>query len=241
MMHQGLRRDTVTVEYKNAPSFRQHAAQMQQAGWTIGPHTERGKRATVTWYRDAPWNISPNAFLPPPPSSGLPAWAIVLIVIGAVVVVGVFATTMDHSQKTGISGTSSASTNDVRVPLRAASAATADKERVTVVDFTDNPPATDTTGKPRDGYRYVVLTVVIENADSHERTPGQWKLHTADNFEYNDSITSRFGPTIPYISLTSGGKTQGTVVFEIPSGATIQWIKYDPSAATNQDLYFDAS
>jgi len=78
-----LRRDNVTHTYRNAAAFNQHSAQMRQAGWQIGPHTEQNGKATVLWYRDVPPTVPPNAFKPPAPRGGLHPLAIVSIVLAS--------------------------------------------------------------------------------------------------------------------------------------------------------------
>ncbi len=97
---QPTRRDMFTHTYKNGAAFNRHAAQMRQAGWHIGPHTERGKKATVTWYRDAPVSVAPDAFLPPPPKGGLGALGIIGIVVGAVVVLAIVGAAIGASNAT---------------------------------------------------------------------------------------------------------------------------------------------
>jgi len=53
-----LRCDNVTHTYRNPAAFNQHSAQMRQAGWQIGPHTEQNGKATVLWYRDVPPSVA---------------------------------------------------------------------------------------------------------------------------------------------------------------------------------------
>ena len=43
-----------------------------------------------------------------------------------------------------------------------------------------------------------------------------------------------------YERLTSGGKVEGTVVFEIPEAAKVQWLRFDANPFAKGDLYFDA-
>lgn len=108
-----LRRDNVTHTYRNAAAFNQHSAQMRQAGWQIGPYTERNGKATVLWYREVPPSVAPNAFKPPAPRGGLHPLAIVGIVLaslfGLAIIGGVAsgtASTATPRSDAGISGRS---------------------------------------------------------------------------------------------------------------------------------------
>lgn len=129
-MQQPLRRDTVTVEYRNRSAFNRHAAQMQQAGWQIGPHTERGKKASVVWYRDAPASVPPKAFLPALPRNGLSALAIIGIVLGALVVLSIIGAAI---------GGANATADKSAVATRAVTLSDGDYQTVDVRDLKKSP------------------------------------------------------------------------------------------------------
>jgi len=132
-----LRRDQITVKYRNGAAFNKHAAQMQQAGWQIGPHTERGKKASVVWFRDVPASVPPKAFLPTPPRSGLPLIRIIGMAVAVLVVLLIIGA--------AISGTN-ATANKNAVATRVVTLSDGDYQAVDVRDLKKNPDAYK--GKP---------------------------------------------------------------------------------------------
>lgn len=128
---------------------------------------------------------------------------------------------------------------DVRVPLAKSNQGTQEGQRVTILGIADDAKSDNQFEHPSAGNKYIAMTVLIENVGSKETLPGTWKLRSDTDFEYGDSIAVGFGPSLPYTTLTSGGKTQGVVVFEVPQTAKMKWLKYDPNQFSNGDLYFD--
>jgi len=127
-----LRRDQITVECRNGAAFNKHAAQMQQAGWQIGPHTERGKKASVVWFRDVPASVPPKAFLPALPRSGLPLVRIIGVAVAAIVVLLIIGAAI---------GGTNATANKNAVATRVVTLSDGDYQTVDVRDLTKNPDA----------------------------------------------------------------------------------------------------
>jgi hypothetical protein len=129
--------------------------------------------------------------------------------------------------------------NDVRVPLAQSNQGTQEGQRVTIIKITDGAKSSDEFEHPGAGNKYIVMLVLIENVGTKEAPPGDWKLRTDTDFEYGTTFAAGFGDGLPYNSITSGGKIQGTIIFEVPATAKGKWLKYDPNPFTPGDLYFD--
>ncbi len=135
---------------------------------------------------------------------------------------------------------------DVHVPLKEGSSGqvkeASDKiHQVTIVKITDDAKSTNEFEKAQDGNKFWVVEVRVENAGPAEIYLGQWKLRGSNDFEYDPTIAVGLGqPLNPAQNLTSGAKTQGVVVFEIPKDVTPKFLRYDPNVLLKGDLYFDA-
>ncbi len=127
-----LRRDQITVEYRNGAAFSKHAAQMQQAGWQIGPHTEQGKKASVVWFRDVPASVPPKAFLPTPPRNGLSLIRVIGIALAVLVVLLIIGAAIGGTNTTA---------NKSAVATRAVTLSDGDYQTVDVRDLKKNPDA----------------------------------------------------------------------------------------------------
>lgn len=125
-----LRRDQITVEYRNGAAFDTHATQMRQAGWQIGPHTEKGKKASVVWFRDVPASVPPKAFLPSQSRRGRSPLRIIGVVVAALVVLLIIGAAI---------GGTNATVNKSAVATRAVTLSNSDYQTVDVRDLKKNP------------------------------------------------------------------------------------------------------
>lgn len=113
--------------------------------------------------------------------------------------------------------------------------------RVTIVSITDNATSSNEFEKPSNGHKFWVVEILVENAGPAEIYVGSWKLRTTADFEYDPTIAVGFGEPLNLVqNLTSGAKTQGVVVFEVPEDAQPKFLRYDPNILAKGDLYFDA-
>jgi hypothetical protein len=113
--------------------------------------------------------------------------------------------------------------------------------KLTLEKVTDPAVSTNPFVRPAQGNRYIAFTFTVENIGQKEAYVGTFKLRTTDNFEYDRAIAIGVAePSLDALqNLTSGGKTRGSVVFEIPTNAQVQWVKFDPNPFAKGDLYFD--
>jgi hypothetical protein len=130
--------------------------------------------------------------------------------------------------------------SDVRVPLSQSNQGTADGHRITIVSIVDDAKSDNQFEQPHAGNKFIAVTVILENASPRQISAGSWKLRTNTDFEYAGMGLSGVGQRLPFDSITSGGKVQGVVVFEVPKAEKMKWLKYDPNPLTDGDLYFDA-
>jgi hypothetical protein len=91
-----MRHETVMQTYKHVGAFNQDAPRMHNAGFRIESQQQVGKQIRVTWGRDVP----ANAPAPPPKKKGLPAIAIVGIVVGALILIGIIASAAGGGKST---------------------------------------------------------------------------------------------------------------------------------------------
>lgn len=289
-----MRRETVMQTYQHIGAFNAAAPKMHAAGYQIAAHQQLGKKVNVTWVRDVPATMAP----PHAKKKGLPAIAIVGIVIGALFLIGIIGSAASGGKKEATATPARVSSgnapspqvnsdvaavaatdtpakpaatakptetpkpaptakptdtarpptntptpkpsSDVRVPLAQSNQGTADGHRITIVSITDDAKSDNQFEQPHAGNKFIAVTVILENASPKEIFPGAWRLRTNTDFEYAGMSESGVGQPLPFDSITSGGKVQGVVVFEVPKTEKVKWIKYDPNTFTDADLYFDA-
>ena len=116
------------------------------------------------------------------------------------------------------------------------------KNKVTIDAITDPAVSTNQFEQPQAGYHYVTFAVTVENVGERETNGVDVILRTADGFEYDEDYVSGVGASNLNVwqGLTSGGRTNGVLAFEIRDGSTIEWLKFDPNPFAKGDLYFDA-
>lgn len=116
-----------------------------------------------------------------------------------------------------------------------------DKTKVTILGIKDPAASDNEFEQPADGKKYIAIDVEIENVGKHEINAVSWKLRDSKDQEHDEAFVSGVGQDLePVYNLTPGGKTQGWVVFEVDSDATVKWLRADPSLFSAGDLYFDA-
>jgi hypothetical protein len=115
------------------------------------------------------------------------------------------------------------------------------KNKVTLDKITD--PAVSSNGfeQPQAGNHFIAMAVTIENVGTSETTGLDVRLRATDGTEYDRTFISGVGASdlSTFQSLTSGGKTDGVLAFEVKDGTIVQWLKFDPNPFTKGDLYFD--
>lgn len=164
--------------------------------------------------------------------------ALVAVVVVVVVIVAV---------STG--GGSSSGTADVHVALAKGNSGaiapegnSGKKSKVTILDIKDPATSTNEFEHPAAGKKYLAIDVEVENVGTHEVSSLGWKLRDSKDQEHDQTFVTGVGADLePIYNLTPGGKTQGWVVFEIDSDASVKWIRADPDPFLSDDLYFDAA
>lgn len=93
------------------------------------------------------------------------------------------------------------------------------------------------------GDRTLTVTLTTANAGSVLLPIGQFTLHMLDGRVVQPSDSVGAGPGyssgVPGV-LMPGEKSSASLVFQLPEGAEIRWLKFDPDPTTHGDLYFDA-
>jgi hypothetical protein len=115
------------------------------------------------------------------------------------------------------------------------------KNRVTLNAITDPAPSSNEFEQPQAGFHYVTFSLTIENTGEKETTGVDVLLRATDGTEYQQTFVSGVGATDinTLQSLTSGGKTDAVIAFEVKDGTTFDWLKFDPNTFAPGDLYFD--
>jgi hypothetical protein len=115
------------------------------------------------------------------------------------------------------------------------------RHKITIVKITDDAQSDNQFLQPDAGNKYWAVEVLHEAVGDKAVRSGTWKLRTADGFEYDQEFVTDIGTSLdPIYELTPGGKKQGVIVFQIPEGAQIEWLRFDPNQFMRDDLYFDA-
>ena len=86
-----------------------------------------------------------------------------------------------------------------------------------------------------------MLTFLVENVGKSGGGAGSVRLPTVDAFEYDRDFVAGIAELSldSYLNLSPGGKTRGTVTFEIPKNAQVHWVRFDPNPFAKGDIYFE--
>lgn len=116
------------------------------------------------------------------------------------------------------------------------------KAKVTINQIQDDAKSSNQFLQPAAGSRYYAMQVTIEATGTKTVSTGSWRVRTKDGFEFDQKfVTDVGGESLSFGDITSGGKRQGWVVFEIPAAAQVQWVRYDENVVVAGDLFFDAT
>lgn len=166
----------------------------------------------------------------------LGVFAVVGILVVGLIVVVVF----------GIGGAGS-DVKDVHVAYAEGSSGTVTtvanvKNNVTITKITDPAQSANPFEQPGAGKHYLSIAVTIQNVGISETTGGDFKLRETDGTEYGNTFVSGVGASdLAFLKgLTSGGRTDAVIAFEVADGQKVQWLRFDPNPFAKGDLYFDA-
>lgn len=114
--------------------------------------------------------------------------------------------------------------------------------RVTLNKLYNSVQAEGVWTRPAAGYRYWAALVTIEALGDEPVATGSWTLRTQSGTEYTCTyLTPNVGPALPAMGDVNPGEArQGWLVFEIPLGAQVDWLRYDPYAIWPGSIYFEA-
>jgi hypothetical protein len=140
---------------------------------------------------------------------------------------------------------------DVHAPLAVGSTAQTTANDVgtvkaTIEQITDPATSTSSFYQPAAGNRLWAAQVTVEtHGDATDQDSFGvtllWTLHTTDGLEYEQVFSSGVGEQdLVVLGVTDAQTLQGSVAFEIPEGATVEWVKMDTSIYVGYDIYFDA-
>jgi hypothetical protein len=144
-------------------------------------------------------------------------------------------------------GGSTTDLKDTRVALAVGSSGTVETAgdrtvKVTINAISDPAISTNEFEQPQAGNHYIALAVTIENVGQRESLGiSKILLRGTDGFEYDNTFISGVGASDlnTYQNLTSGGKVDSVVAFEVKDGTEVDWVKFDPNPFAKGDLYFD--
>lgn len=226
--------------------------QPQGPGQAVGsPPNWQGQPPYPQQYQHAPGG--PPAYSGPPPKrrrsgilGGIGIGCLIALVLAVIAVIAVIAVVASAARGVSTAVATAGNFQDVHTAFANGSSGTITTSgpkthKVTIVRIDDNAKSTNQFSQPKAGNRFVAIEVLVENAGNTEISPGEWKLHTTSGNEYDRAFVASVGQELSSSSLTSGAKTQGTIVFEIPTDARVQWLRYDPNTFSKGDLYFDAA
>lgn len=171
---------------------------------------------------------------------GMIGCVVMLAGLGLVLVLAIVVIAAAVSSSDSIGG------DDTRVAFSEGTSGTVEtagdvKNRVTITKITDPAVSDNQFEQPQPGFHYLTVAVEIENAGERETTGGSFLLRTTDGFEYDNTFVSGVGASDlnSYQQLTSGGRTNAVLAFEVRDGSVVEWLKFDPNPFASGDLYFD--
>jgi hypothetical protein len=114
-------------------------------------------------------------------------------------------------------------------------------EKVTISKITDPAVSTNSFEQPSPGMHYMTVSVTIENVGKAESHGGTFTLRDKGGYEYDQTFLSGVGASDlnTYQTLTSGGRTDAEIAFEVRNGSAVDRLKFDPNPFATGDLYFD--
>lgn len=170
---------------------------------------------------------------------GLNALQRVYLTLGIVALVAIvlFVAFFVFSLVVGVFGgatTEAGSTSPYQAPASSDVANGAHAARVDISRIDD--PAT-ATGAPT-GKRYIAVQTTVSNV-GHRGLSGDFRLRTWDGHEYAPKIVPDLGATdLTFLKNLPVGETrQGTIAFEVPETAQVQWLRYRSGSAGIQMLF----
>lgn len=79
-----------------------------------------------------------------------------------------------------------------------------------------------------EGKRYIAIQTTLENVGHRELKAADLRLRTRDGNEYSPKIVPEVGAAdLEFLKNVPAGETRtGTIAFEVPQDATVQWLRY---------------
>lgn len=98
-------------------------------------------------------------------------------------------------------------------------AVTVDEKTITVSDPSEVEVDGNSIFTPAEGNKYVQVKVMIENkgSDSVNSNPLNYTMVDAEGFSYTPNLFTDADQTLESVTLSSGRKTTGYIVFEVPA------------------------
>lgn len=180
-------------------------------------------------YQQTPYAPPPPGYYGPPPKrrrsgilGGIGIGCLIALGVAVIAVIAVIAVFASAARGVSTAVATAGNFQDVHAAFANSSSGTVTTSgpkthKVTLVRIDDNAKSTNQFSQPKVGNRFVAIQVVVENPGNSEISPGEWKLHTTSGNEYDRTFVASVGQELSSSSLTPGAKTQGTIVFEIPS------------------------
>ena len=100
--------------------------------------------------------------------------------------------------------------------------------RVTIERIDDPAIPTAGQGKASTGKRYIAIQTAVENVGHSDIKALELRLRTWDGHEYSPKVVPGVGASdLAFLkNLAIGGKTEGTIAFEVPERAEVQWLRF---------------
>jgi hypothetical protein len=100
--------------------------------------------------------------------------------------------------------------------------------RVSIARIDDPAVSITGEGKAPAGKRYITIQTALENVGNRYLKAADFRLRTWEGHEYAPKIVPEVSATdLAFLKdVPVGGKSEGTVAFEVPENATVQWLRY---------------
>jgi len=137
---------------------------------------------------------------------------------------------------------------DVYASLAAGSSAEADtgndvngvpaRVRITIDDIRDSVEPESSFFEIQPDHRLWVVDVTVESIGEGSVPLTEWTLATTDGAEHQLVFGTQIGENFLFFELARGESKKASLVFEIPSNATLAWLLADPSIYVGRNIIF---
>jgi hypothetical protein len=115
--------------------------------------------------------------------------------------------------------------------------------RLTIARIDDPAVPVSGDGSVPAGKRYIAMQIALENVGQRELKAADFRLRTWDGHEYEPKVVPEVGADdLAFLkNVPPGEKREGTIAFEVPESAIVQWLRYRSNPSGIEMLFGEES